>query len=440
MVIGINFRTAPAAVRERFWISESRQKQTLTYLAEAEGIEEAVVLVSCERTEFLIWANDAALAANSVLRLLSSEYSLQLCQWEHFYRLLNEDALAHLFRVASGLDSVISGDARGSAISLKEAWLRSQKDCCSAKCLDRVLHKSLEVSERIPNQPSGLSVASIAVDTAKQKFGSLEHRTVVVIGAGALGELTASCVANQGDLSLRILNRTFERALQLSEKIGGTAVPFEDLVHQLTSADVVISCAAANEPILREDLISHVARERKGRNLCVIDLGMPRNVDPTTRQIPDVFLYTLDDIQKAVAHPPRTREPALLAAEYVVDAEARNFFHNLAGEHIVPMTLALRERLDQLCRVELQLLRKERGPFPKDQDQTLTAFASRITHRLAASLVHELKEVPEKVEQEHMTDAVQRLFHLEPEKELIESKKNPGETLVGNSPQGHRSY
>jgi glutamyl-tRNA reductase len=420
MVIGINFRTAPVAVRERFWVSEPRRRQALAYLSDAEGIEEAVVLSTCERTEFLIWANDAALAANSVLRLLSSEFSLQLCEWEHFYRLLGEDALVHLFRVAGGLDSVVMGDQQITP------WLKNvaAKRCGDGgKCLDAILQRGLAIAEKVRREhgiaQAGVSVASVAMKAAKQMFGSLEHRTVVLIGAGMMGELAAGCVANQGVSALRILNRTFERAVQLAQKVGGTAVPFEDAVHEMAKADVVISCTASAQPILTADQGARMLRERKGQRLCIMDLGLPRNIDPGVREIPGVMLYDLDDIQRAVLHSACAGKPATLAAETFADAEAREFHRKLMGEHIIPMVVALRDRLDQICRQELQAFRRERGPFLKDQDHTLVELASRITQRVAASLVHELKEVPEKAEQEHMTDAVNRLFHLEAEKELV---------------------
>jgi len=424
MVVGINFRTAPVGVRERFWIAPAKRRQTLTYLADAEGIEEALILATCKRTEFLLWADDATLAANSVLRLLSAEYSLQLCEWEHFYRLLGEDALTHVFRVAGGLDSMITGDPE-AVVHLKQAWQEAQQANCGGRYLDAVLQKAFAVSERLRQDPgieqSGVSVASVAVETAMEIFDSLEHRKIVLIGAGRMGELAARFLANQGAISLRILNRTFERAVELAEKVGGTAVPYEDCVEEVSQADLVISCTASPEPLLTQEQAQRIARQRKGQLLCIIDLGLPRNVAPAIRELDGVFLYDLDDIRKTMLQSSAGKS-ALLVAENTILGEAKEFQRNLCREHIIPMIVGLRERLDQLCLVELEAFRRERGPFLREQDHLLVELTARITQGLATSLVRQLKEVPEKSEQQHIADAVHRLFHLEAEKELVTSK------------------
>jgi len=424
MVIGINFHTAPVAVRERFWVAPAKRREILSYLTEAEGIEEALVLATCKRTEFVLWANDATLAANSVLRLLSSAYSLQLCEWEHFYRLLGEDALIHVFRVASGLDSIVSGDPE-AVVHLQQAWQEAQKANCTGRYLDSVLQKAFSVSDSIRQhsdvEQPGISIASVAVETAKEIFDSLENRQIVLIGAGRMGELAAGFLANQGAKSIRVLDRVFERALELAQKVGGTAVPCEDLLEEIANADLVIGCAAVAGPLINEQQAQRIVRQRKGKLLCIIDVGLPRNVAAGIRDLDGVFLYDLDDIRKTIGQSGPGKS-AMLVAENTIAGEAKEFQRNLSREHIIPLIVTLRERLDQLCEIELQAFRRERGPFLREQDHLLTELTSRITQGLAMSLVRQLKEVPEKSEQQHMADAVHRLFHLEAEKELVSSK------------------
>jgi glutamyl-tRNA reductase len=425
MVVGISFRTAPVALREAFWIGQSRERHTLDHLSNAEGIEEIALLATCERTEFLIWANDPGLAANSVLRLLSSEYHLQLCQWEHFYRLMDEDALLHIFRVAGGLDSIITGDSQQVA-HFSRARERAQEAGGSGKFLNAVLEKALSVSERVRGNPvldcAAASVASIALGLATQGLGNLEDQTVVLIGAGNLAQQAAACLANKGASSIRILDRTFEHAVQLAHEVNATAVPFEDLSAETAAADVVIYCTGSQERLLSNDQALGIARRRKGQPLCILDLGLPRNVDPELRATPGFLLYDLDDVAKAASHDADQRSGATATAENIAEAEAKNFYRRLTSEHIVPVVVALRSRINELCEQELQLLREERGPFPREQDRMLRELTSRITQAVANSLVHEMKEVPGKAEQDHIVQAVHRLFHLEAEKELVISE------------------
>jgi glutamyl-tRNA reductase len=422
MVIGLNHRSAPVAVRERFWISESRRFEALVQLARAEGVEEVVVLATCNRTEFLLWASDASLAANSVLRLLSADYGLKLCEWKHFYRLLDEAALLHIFRVASSLDSLVLGEPQIIA-QVKAAWAQAQKAGSTGRFLDAVLQKALTVSKRVRNETaignSAVSVPTAAVELARQALGTLEDKRVLVLGAGKMSELSARYLMNQGAQSVCVINRTYEHALELAAILGGNAAAFEERWQRMADADIVISSTSCPHTILSRDEAAIVVRERQGRPLVMVDIAMPRDIDGAVREVPGIFLYDLDDLEKVVQHNSGEREAAALEAQKIVEQEACGFRRKLMAERVVPTIVALRTHLDQICRQELESFSQECGPFSKGEAALLGDVASRITRRIAGSLARELKELPEKVEQEQMTVAVQRLFHLEtPEKAL----------------------
>ncbi|MBZ5705910.1 MAG: glutamyl-tRNA reductase [Acidobacteriia bacterium] len=416
MVVGLNHRTAPVAVRERFWISEIRRVEALTQLSRAEGIEEVIVLATCNRTEFLLWANDASLAANSVLRLLSADYGLKLCEWKHFYRLLDDAALLHIFSVASSLDSMVIGEPQ-IVSQVKAAWQQAQKVGSTARFLDAVMQKALTVSKRVRNETAignaAVSVPYAAVELARQIFGSLENKSVLLLGAGKMSELSARYLIKSGASAVRVVNRTYEHAVELATQLGGTAIPFEERWPHLVNADIVISSTSCPHTILSRDEAEIIARERRQKPLVLVDIALPRDIDPSVREVPGIFLYDIDDLEKVVQHNAGERETAAAEARKIVAAEAEGFRRKLLAERVVPTIIALRTRLDQLCRQELESLKTEYGPFSKDQDQMLNAVTSRITQRIAGSLARELKELPEKVEQEQMTAAVQRLFHLE---------------------------
>ena len=421
MVVGLNHRTAPVAVREHFWISENRRYEALVQLSRAEGIEEVIVLATCNRTEFVLWANDVTLAANSVMRLLGTEYGLKLCDWKHFYRLLDEAALLHIFRVASSLDSMVVGEPQ-IVSQVKQAWQQAQKVGATGRFLDAVLQKALTVSKRVRSETAignaAVSVPYAAVELTRRIFGTLENKKVLLLGAGKMSELSARGLLNHGASSVRVINRTLEHAAELATKLGGVAVAFEDRWQHMAEADIIISSTSCPHTILsREEAETLVrgrnAREGEERPLVIVDIAMPRDIDAAVREVRGVFLYDLDDLENVVDHNTGEREIAAAEAQKILEAEAQGFRRKLMAERVVPTIIALRQRLDEICRQELDSYRQENGPFSKDQDGMLNAVMSRMTKRIAGSLARELKELPERVEQEQMTTAVQRLFHLQ---------------------------
>jgi glutamyl-tRNA reductase len=416
MVIGVNFRSALVAVRERFWIPETRRAELLLQLSRAEGIDEAIVLATCNRTEFLLWTSDVTLAANSVMRLLSSEFGLKLCEWKLFYRLLDESALIHIFRVASSLDSMVVGEPQIIS-QVKEAWKQAQKIGASGRCLDAVLQKALSVSKRVRSETAignlPVSVPYAAVELTRQVLGTLDAKRVLLIGAGKMSELSARGLLNHGAQSVKVMSRTLEHATELAQKLGGTAVSFEERWHHMSQADVIISSTSCPHTILSREEMEHIVRGREGQPLVIVDIALPRDIDPEVRKVKGAFLYDLDDLEHVVTHNVSEREAAAVAAEKILRSEAQDFRRNLAAQRVVPTIVALRQRLNEICRQEVDSFCQENGPFTQEQNEMLNAVISRVTQRITGSLARELKELPEQVEQDQMTAAVQRLFHLQ---------------------------
>jgi len=416
MVVGLNYRTAPVGVRERFWISENRRYEALVQLSRAEGIEEVIVMATCNRTEFWLWADDVTLTANSVMRLLGAEYGLKLCEWKHFYRLLDEPALLHIFRVASSLDSMVVGEPQVVS-QVKEAWEQAQKVGAAGRFLDAVLQKALAVSKRVRSETAignkAVSIPYAAVELARQIFGTLENKKVILLGAGHLSELSARELLNHGATSVGVINRTLEHSAELAAKLGGVAIPLEERWKYMAESDIIISSTSSPHTILSREEVELMVRGRNDRPLVIADIAMPRDVDPAVRNVKGVFLYDLDDLENVPDSNASEREAAVAAAQKILQAEAQGFRRKLMADRVVPTIVALRLRLDEICRQELDSFREESGPLSRDQDEMLDAVTSRITQRIAGSLVRELKELPEKVQQEQMTSALQRLFHLQ---------------------------
>jgi glutamyl-tRNA reductase len=425
-LIGLNFRTSPVAVRERFWISEPRRYEALHQLVRSEGVEEVIVLATCNRTEFILWASDVPTAANSVLRFLTQEYQLRLCEWSHFYRLMDDVALTHIFRVSSSLDSMVLGEPEITG-QAEKAWAQAQEAGTTGRFLDAVMQKALTVSKRTRTETaigsSAVSVPYATVELSRNVLGELKGREVLLIGAGKMSELAAHYLIKAGASHVKVMNRTLDRAEEMAKKMGATAVPFEERTRYLKTADIIVSSTACPHYILSRQEAEEIAKQRGRKPIAMIDIAVPRDIDPGVREVEGIHLFDMDDLEHVVQRNAVGRQAAAEAAEKIVQEEVQGFRRKLMAERVVPTIVALRQRLDELCRQELEILRKEFGPFTEDQDQALTTLTNHITQRIAGSLARELKELPEKKEQDALTAAVSRLFQLE-QPSLVAGAKN----------------
>lgn len=415
VAIGLNHRTAPVEVRERFWISETQRYEVLQHLIRAPGIEEVVVLATCNRTEFILWANDASAAVNSVRDLLERARALQPSDWESYYRLLAQRALVHIFRVAASLDSMVVGEPEITG-QVKSAWAKAEQAGTTGRFLDSVFQKALSVAKRVRNETAigslAVSVPYAAVELARQIFGELAGRKVLVLGAGKMGELSARYLLANGASAVWVTNRTYDHAVSVAEKLGGVAVPFEERSRYLTDADIIISSTGFPQIILGREEARRIHQQRHGRPIFFIDIAVPRDIDPAVREVPGVFLYDIDDLERAVARNLSERQAAAAQAERIVKREAQAFCGKLTAQRVVPTIVAVRGRLEEMRRQELERYRSEFGPLSEAQEQALEALTSQLIQRIASQLARELKQLPGKSEQEQLTAAVRRLFGL----------------------------
>ncbi|HET6178289.1 MAG TPA: glutamyl-tRNA reductase [Candidatus Sulfotelmatobacter sp.] len=416
MVIGLNHRTAPLAMRERFWIGKNRRYEVLQQLKSAEGIEEVVVLSTCCRTEFLLWASEPTLAANSLLQFLGTQHGLKLSEWEHFYRLLDECALTQVFRVTSGLDSLVLGEPQ-IVSQVKAAWEPARTVGAAGRFLNAVLEKALNVSTRVRSETEvgklAVTIPTAALELAQQIFGSLEGRKVLLLGTGKMSALSARQMVDSGASSVVVIDQSAARAQEIAQTLGGTAATLADRWKCMLRADIVISASGCPHVILTREEAERIANERNRVALVIIDIGMPRDVDPEVRRVDGIVLCDMDGLERVVKSNTADRTAAVAGAERIVAAEAQSFRGTLQAEVAVPTIVALRRRLDEICRQELESFIEEHGPYTREQVQSLHAITGQVIQKIASSLARELKELPEKGEQEQMTAVVTRLFHLD---------------------------
>ena len=415
VVIGVNHRTSRVETRERFWVGESRIYDVLRQLRGAKGIEEVIVLATCNRTEFILWASDLGAACAEVQAFLVREHGLSTEEWASFYRLVGDQALTHIFRVTSSLDSMVVGEPEITG-QVKAAWAKAQQAGATGRYLDAVFQKALSVSKRVRNETAigaaAVSVPYAAVELAKRIFGSLKGRKVLVLGAGKMGELSARYLVSNGASAVWVTNRTYAHAVELAGKLGGCAVPFEERWQHLADADIVLSSTGCPHVVISREDAERIHGARQGRPVFLIDIAVPRDIDPTVRNVPGVFLYDIDDLEQVVENNLSQRQAAAAEAERVVAREAQSFSRKLAAERVVPTITALHAHLEEIRQEEMERYIREAGPVNRAEREALDALTTQMVRRISSELARELKQVPERPEQDQLTDALRRLFHL----------------------------
>lgn len=276
---------------------------------------------------------------------------------------------------------------------------------------------ALSVCEKVRRETSAehiaVSVPDAAFELARQIFGYLDGRKVLLLGADETSELSARKMMEGGAGSVVVIDQLPARAREVAERLGGTAATLADRWTCMLRADIVISSTGCPHVILTREEAERIADERNRVALVIMDIGMPRDVDPEVRRVDGILLCDLEGLERAVKNDSAEGVAAAAAAEKIVAAEAQAFRSKLQAESVVPTIVALRHRLEELCRQELESFVEERGPFTREQDQLVHAITTHVIQKIAGSLARELKEFPEKEEREQMTSAVTRLFHLE---------------------------
>ena len=434
MVVGVNHRTAPLDIRERFWIAKDRRYEVLRQLKTAEGIEELVVLSTCCRTEFLLWASEPTLAANSLIHYLSAEHGLKLSEWEHFYRRLDDAALKHVFRVTCGLDCQRLCEAEVAGC-MRAAWEQARTVGAARRYLNALLESAISVSERVSHQTrsakKGVTVPSVALDLARRIFGSLEGRNLLLLGTENKSELTARLMADNGAGSIVVIDPSPTRAQEVAQKFRGTAAQQADRWRCLLRADIVICATGDHHFVLTREGAERIAAERNRVALLIFDISIPHSVDPEVRRVDGILLYDYEGLDRSVRDPVADADAVHAEAERTVMAEVEAFRTKLKAEVMVPTSVALCQRLDGICRQELELFATERGPFTREQDQLLRAFTAQITQTIANSLAREIKDLPTKEEQERLAAAAACLFRLDSPRLSGKSDKAKSEPKEG---------
>ena len=347
LLLGISHKTAPVALRERLAFGEQRAADFLKAATGADGVEEAVVISTCNRTEVYCVAGDPVAAESAVLGLLAAHAGIRPTELaDVIYSPRNCDAARQLFRVSSGLESMIVGEAevQGQVRRAHEAALAAGT---AGPMTNRLFGAALQTGKRVRTETAigtgAASISSVAVDLARERLGDLAARHVIVIGAGETAELTAQALAANGVETVFVANRRADRARSVAERFGGRVVSLDELPAQLEEADIVVASTASPHPIVGAVELEQVMAGRASRPLLLIDIAVPRDVDPACADLPGVSLYDIDDLQAVVARTLSGREAEAVRAETIVEEEIQRFARWMGQQDVLPAVAALRE-------------------------------------------------------------------------------------------------
>jgi glutamyl-tRNA reductase len=424
-LIGVNHNTAPVEVRERLALPESRLPEVCKSLCQQEGIEEGMILSTCNRVELLVRRRDGV---DNLRNFVCEYFHLDPAEYErYFYDYREEEAVRHIFRVTSSLDSMVVGEPQILG-QVKEAYAVARAVGAINSQLDSLLTRAFAVAKRVRSETavgsSAVSVASVAVELAKKIFGSLNGKHVYLVGAGKMSELAARHLIAHGAASIFVANRTYDRAVQLAKKFHGQAIMFEQLYDTCDKADIVITSTGAPHAIFRREHGELFLSRRRNRPMFFIDIAVPRDVDPGLNKLDGIFVYDIDDLQQAVTSHVADRRKEAERAEAIVALEVQRFQARLQTLDVVPTIVSLQDHLETIRQAEIDRVRGRLGSLSPDQELAVDALTRGIINKIMHTPISTLKTAARESEATTVIDLVRRLFNLQEKKEVAVSSKS----------------
>ena len=416
VVVGLNHKTAPVAVREQLAIAETDLAEPLAQFRHA-SLRELVILSTCNRVEIYMETSDTAACVAACTDFLAAYRGVEPSAFEpHLVYRYDLEAARHLFRVAASLDSLVVGEPQILG-QVKAAYQAAQQAGRAGSVFHQLFARALGVGKAVRHETgindNAVSVSYAAVELAKKIFETLQHRTAMVLGAGETSELAARHLVRQGVTSIFVANRTHERAVRLAQALQGKAIAWEHVEEHLAHTDIVVSSTAAPEPIVDKAMVQRAMRTRRGQAMFFIDIAVPRDIDPQVNTLENVFLYDIDDLEHVIAANRREREREALVAEEIVWREARQFEQWLEAQDAAPTIVALRQWAERIRQAELDKALAKLGPLNERQRRALDALTSGLTNKFLHPPTVNLKRA---AGQGRLRDAVQvarQLFNLD---------------------------
>jgi glutamyl-tRNA reductase len=417
ILAGVSHRTAPVEIRERLAFPEARLTGALQDLAAQPGVTEAIILSTCNRVEISLATEDNIDASAAIRNFLASAHNFDCSTLgPQFYSYEGKAAIHHMFRVAASLDSMILGEPQILG-QMKQAYAASRGEGVIGGLLDNVLTSAFKAAKRVRSETGigqmAVSVSYAAVELARKIFGNLAGKSTMIIGSGKMSELAVRHLRRSGLAHIFVTNRTHQRAVELAQAFNGTAVDYTRFVSMLPEIDIVIASTGATNYILTKDDMQRVIAARKNRPMFLIDIAVPRNIDPAVNDLENLFLYDIDDLQGVVNTNLKERNKEAERAEAIVTAEVEKMIARLHVQEVAPTIVSLQEQLEEIRSAEVaKTFRRLQNLSPEDRE-AIEAMTRAIMNKVAHGHISELRRHAGRPEGAQVISAIRRVFHID---------------------------
>ncbi|MFB3777469.1 MAG: glutamyl-tRNA reductase [Bryobacteraceae bacterium] len=416
-ITGLNHKTAPVEVREKLAFDERALPNAFRELRSQDGIDEALILSTCNRVEVAVTTGDDADPQPWLAEFLARSGHIEPQALEpHLYHYEGREAVRHLFRVAASLDSMVVGEPQILG-QMKAAYAQAKAQGGVGGFLENVLTRAFSVAKRVRTETeigqSAVSVSYVAVELAREIFGSLSGKKVLVVGAGKMSELAARYLHRSGAAQIFVTNRTHDRAVEMAQVFQGSVVEYNRFAAMLPEIDIVITSSGAPHYILYKQEIKRVIELRRNRPMFLIDIAVPRNIDPSVNDLDNVFLYDIDDLQKVVDRNRQGRSQHAEQAEAIISEEVERTLARLKEREASPIIVRLQEQLEQVRQAEVERLRSRFGELTPQQEEALEALTRGIMAKIAHGPIAELRKRAGEPDGIQTVELIRRVFRLE---------------------------
>ena len=432
VLVGASHHSAPVDLRERIDFSRRGVPEALSVLAEIPGITEVAILSTCNRSELYATCDATAKLREGLVSFMSSYHDVPESELAtHLYMRHDADAVRHLFRTAAGLDSAVVGEPQILG-QVKDAYTTAAQHGYTGPLLNRLFHWSFAVGKRVRSDTGigegAVSVSYAAISLARKIFGSLKGLRALLIGAGEMAELTATHLRSQQVGQIYVASRTAARATVLAAKVDGESVPWEDITARLSSADIVVTATGSATPIVTRRQIDAAMQPRRDRPLFVMDIGLPRDVEPSTGDIEQVFLYNIDDLRTIVRENLTRRQSQVDRGELLVEEEVDRFVVWMRSRAAIPTVVALRHRFESIRQSELTRLAPKLATLPPGSRERVEEVTRLLVEKLLLAPTEHLKAVTDQEMVATYADALTHLFNLPNESSDTNADTPPAST------------
>ena len=432
IVVGLSHKTAPVEIREKISFSEDGIEEPLHKIKNLPACCESMILSTCNRAEIYAAVKDSDKGAGNIKSFISEYKSLPLSKFnEHMYVYEGIDAIKHVFRVAASLDSMIVGEPQILG-QIKDAYELAAKHNTAGLILNKLMHKAFSVGKKVRTETkiasSAVSISFAAVELGKKIFGDLEGKVAMLIGAGEMCELAAKHFVNNGVSKVYVTNRTFERAEKMAEEFKGEAVKFDEFYDHLQNVDIILSSTGAPHYVIEHKKMAQVIKTRRNKPMFLIDIAVPRDIDPKINDIDNIYVYNIDDLQSVVTSNIKERRKEAVKAEHIIEHEIGQFYNWIKSLNIVPTIVAIRNKFDEIRKSELEkTLSSANGSLSPKMEDALAAMTNAIINKILHKPITMLKKAnrEDDVNSELYIDTLMKMFDL---KEYMRSEEEDEET------------